>query len=130
MTIETMEPTLLVADDNSGVRRVLVQMLGAAGLRTVTASDGAQALEHARRFRPDLILLDVNMPGRDGFSVCEELRRDAATRSIPILMLTGRATPEDERHGLDSGADDFVGKPFVFEDLRARVLELLGRKVR
>jgi DNA-binding response OmpR family regulator len=120
--------TVLIADDNSGVRRVLVSMFAAAGMQTVTARDGAQALESARRFLPDLILLDVRMPGRDGFDVCSELRSDEATRGIPILMLTGQGVLETEYAGIGSGADGYLFKPVNFGDLEARVRSLLARR--
>lgn len=127
MDADTAVPTLLIADDNPGVRRVLVQMLGSAGMRTVTASNGEQALDGARRFRPDLIILDVRMPGRSGFEVCSELRGDAATSRIPILMLTGLGEAETEYEGIGSGADEYLYKPFRFTELEARVRALLGR---
>jgi DNA-binding response OmpR family regulator len=128
MNTESTEPTLLIADDNAGVRRVLVHMLAAAGMRTVTAHDGIQALDCARRFLPDLIILDVRMPGPDGFEVCAELRRDAATSRIPIMMLTGQGELETEYAGIGSGADGYLFKPVNFNVLEARVRELLGRK--
>jgi DNA-binding response OmpR family regulator len=126
MNNETNEPMLLIADDNSSVRRVLVQLLASAGLRSVTAANGEQALECARRFMPDLIILDVRMPGRDGFEVCADLRRDALTRNIPVLMLSGMGTLEAERAGAACGADGFLAKPFNFNVLEARVRGLLA----
>jgi DNA-binding response OmpR family regulator len=119
-------PTYLIADDNAGVRRVLSILLGATGATTLTAEDGDAALEAARRCLPDLILLDVNMPGRDGHQVAAALRAEEATRRIPILMLSGLGEV-DENRGLDSGADDFLGKPFRFDNLMARVRALLRR---
>jgi DNA-binding response OmpR family regulator len=130
MNAETTEPTLLIADDNPGVRRVLVQVLASFGMRTVTASDGEQALESARRLRPDLIILDVRMPGRDGHQVCAALREDDLTRHIPVLMLTGMGEREAEFNGIGTGADGYLGKPFDFGELESRVRGLLGRKDR
>lgn len=120
--------TILIADDNPGVRRVLVQMLGAAGMRTVTAGDGDAALEAARRLRPDLIILDVRMPGRDGLSVCGALREDEATRRIPVMILTGMGESAAQYAGIGSGADDYMGKPFHYPELERRVRGLLARK--
>lgn len=119
-------PTLLIADDNAGVRRVLVQMLAAAGMRTVTADDGNQALDLARRCHPDLIILDVRMPGRDGYQVCLELRESESTRHIPILMLSGLGEFEAEFGRIGTGADDYLAKPFRSVELEARVRALLG----
>lgn len=129
MNADKTTPTLLIADDNSGVRRVLVRMLANAGIRAVTAADGDEALDSARRFQPDLIILDVSMPGRNGFEVCSELRGDDATRAIPILMLTGRGSYETEYAGIGSGADGYMYKPFAFNELLRRVRGLLEERV-
>ena len=125
-TVATM-PTLLIADDNAGVRRVLVHMLASIGMRAVAVADGLQALESARQFLPDLIILDVRMPGRGGYEVCAELRRDETTRRIPVLMLTGLGEHEAEYEGIGSGADGYLGKPFEFNELELRVRGLLAR---
>lgn len=128
MNTQAKVPTLLIADDNPGVRRVLVQMLGAAGMRTVTAHDGQSALDCARRFHPDLIILDVRMPGRSGIDVCSELRSDASMSGTPIMILTGQGAGETEYAGIGSGADAYLYKPFNFSELESQVRALLGRK--
>lgn len=119
--------TLLIADDDEDIRQVLTRGLG-RGRRTLLAGDGAAALELARRHLPDLIILDVNMPGRGGLEVCAELRADPRTRRTPIMMLTGLGTLEQELSGLDCGADDYVAKPFHLAELDARVRALLKRR--
>jgi chemotaxis family two-component system response regulator PixH len=121
------DPTVLIADDDAGVRRVLVHMLGSAGILTVTTKDGAQALDCARRFHPDLIILDVNMPGRSGFEVCAELRGGSATSKIPILMFTGQGQAETQSESARCGADACLCKPFAFNEFMTRVHGLLGR---
>ncbi len=120
------QPTVLIADDNEGIRRVLVRSL-CGGRRTLTAGDGTAALDMARRHLPDLVLLDVNMPGLTGLEVCAELRADASTRHIPILILTGLGAMEQEVAGIDCGADDYLAKPFNLDELNARVRALLRR---
>lgn len=117
---------VLIADDNPGVRRVLAQCL-AGERRVLTAEDGGSALALAREHRPDLIILDVRMPGLDGQAVCAELREDAATRDIPILMMTGMGEHEAAYRAIGSPADGWLHKPFDMRELEARVSGLLGR---
>jgi DNA-binding response OmpR family regulator len=119
--------TVLIADDDAGVRRLLWQTLWREDRDLVLASDGEAALRLARAMGPDLVILDVRMPGRDGRAVCAALRADAATRAIPVLLLSGLRGPRDEALGLEAGADAFVAKPFGVQDLAARVGALLGR---
>ena len=94
----------------------------------LTAEDGDTALEMARKHMPDLIILDVRMPGRDGYEVCAALRADERTRSIPIMMLTGMGSQEEQLRGLERGADAYMAKPFDLNELHARVRTLLWRK--
>lgn len=116
---------LLIADDSPGVRAVLAQCLGADDRLLLSAEDGEAALEMARAHQPDLILLDVRMPGRSGYQVCAELRRGESTRDILILILTGQGTVASELEGIGAGADDRLAKPFNVNELRARVDSLL-----
>ena len=105
-----MRLRVLVVDDDPTVRGVLTTLLGFEGVDVTTADDGPSALAMAQHLRPDVILLDVNLPGKDGFAVCRELKlRDAAER---VVMITGRAAKEDELEGLAAGADAFLRKPF------------------
>jgi DNA-binding response OmpR family regulator len=115
---------LLIADDNPGVRKVLWQALWDEDRDFVMAADGDSALRLARRERPDLVILDQRMPGRDGLAVCGALRADASTAGIAVLILTGAG---DELDARAAGADAFLAKPFNLHELSARVRELLRR---
>jgi DNA-binding response OmpR family regulator len=118
-------PRILVVEDEYPMRRGLQDCLETEGYRVLTASDGIAGLDRAVKERPDLILLDIMMPGLDGFAVCAELRRLGHT--TPILMLTAKGLVEDRVSGLDSGADDYLVKPFSSVELLARVRALLRR---
>lgn len=122
------EAKVLIADDSAGVRRVLSHCLRAGGRRMLEAKDGLSALEMARAHLPDLIILDVRMPGRDGHQVCAELREHEGTRRIPILMITGQDPLEAAYHRIGGGADAYLAKPFDFKELEDRVHDLLGGK--
>jgi two-component system, OmpR family, response regulator MtrA len=115
---------LLVAEDNRGQADLLGRYLRAEGHRVVVVHDGRQALAEARRQRPDLVVLDVMMPGLDGLNVCRILRRES---SVLVLMLTARSGEEDLLLGLDLGADDYLTKPYSPRELVARVRTLLRR---
>jgi putative two-component system response regulator len=115
---------ILVVDDEPANRQVVSRMMKDLGYEVATATNGEEALEAVRDGRPDVILLDVNMPLLDGFEVCRRLKSDTATRLIPIVMLTGQATVEERVRGIDAGADDFLTKPFVLSELEARVRSL------
>lgn len=112
---------VLVIDDSSDVRNIVVEMLEAEGFRTVSASDGAQGVRMAGEESPDLILCDVRMPGMDGYAVLAELRGNPRTMTIPFVFLSGQAERADMRQGMDLGADDYLTKPFTFDELRAAV---------
>ncbi len=115
---------ILVVDDEPQIRRVLRTTLTSQGYTVAEAKNGDEALEQIREERPDLILLDVNMPGRSGLEVCHEIR---GTSDIPIIMLTVRNTERDKVQALDAGADDYVVKPFGSEELMARIRAALRR---
>jgi two-component system KDP operon response regulator KdpE len=115
---------ILVVDDEPQIRRVLRSTLSFRGYELVEASTGEEALELARKLKPDLILLDVNLPGMSGVETCRELRRFTAA---PIIMLTVRNAERDKVVALDAGADDYVTKPFGIEELLARVRASLRR---
>jgi two-component system KDP operon response regulator KdpE len=116
--------TILVVDDEAQIRRVLRTTLSAEGYAIVEARDGTEALEKVREIKPDLILLDVNMPGLDGLQTCREIRSDS---EVPIIVLTVRSAEKDKVRALDAGADDYVVKPFGIQELLARVRALLRR---
>lgn len=117
--------TLLIVDDDEFVRRTLSRVLGAQSNRILTAPDGRSALQLARSAAPDLIILDVNMPGLDGRQVCRALRESENTRDIPVLMLSGLGQFGDALQGLAAGADDYLAKPVDVDRLRARLESLL-----
>jgi two-component system phosphate regulon response regulator PhoB len=118
---------ILVVDDEPEAVELVEFNLKGAGYEVATASDGAEALNKARRIQPSLIILDVMMPEIDGMEVCKLLRRDPATSAIPIIMLTAKASEVDRVLGLELGADDYVVKPFSPRELVLRVKKLLER---
>ena len=117
--------TILVVDDSPELLQVLQLVLGRAGYVVETAADGTAGFHRALDLEPDLLILDIGLPGLDGLSVAAELRRRGFRP--PILMLTGRGTVPDRVTGLDAGADDYLVKPFDHDELRARVKALLRR---
>ncbi|MBV9119537.1 MAG: response regulator transcription factor [Chloroflexi bacterium] len=119
-----MSARILVVDDDPAVLSGLRRALALEGYDVLTADSGEAALTTAYSGRPDLVVLDVMLPGIDGFAVCHELRRESAT---PILMLTARDTVPDRVAGLDRGADDYLVKPFAVDELAARIRALLRR---
>ncbi|WP_273353405.1 response regulator transcription factor [Corynebacterium resistens] len=119
---------ILVADDDQAVRESLRRSLIFNGYTVVLASDGAEALEIIASERPDLAILDVMMPRRDGLEVCRELRSHGD--DIPILLLTARDAVSERVAGLDAGADDYLPKPFALEELLARTRSLFRRATR
>ena len=118
---------ILVVDDEVDVTELLEFNLKAAGYDVISAEDGPTALRKARDQQPDLIVLDVMLPEMQGTDVCKELRRDPVTASIPIIMLTAKASEIDRVLGLELGADDYVTKPFSPRELVLRVRGLLRR---
>jgi two-component system KDP operon response regulator KdpE len=117
-------PSILIVDDEPQIRRVLRATLSSHGYTVAEARSGDEAIELIRGQRPDLLLLDVNMPGRSGLEVCREIR---ASSDIPIIMLTVRNSERDKVQALDAGADDYVVKPFGSEELMARIRAALRR---
>ncbi|MDW7711360.1 MAG: response regulator [Deferrisomatales bacterium] len=118
-------PKILVVDDNPDNVELLSKRLVAAGYRTCEANDGEEALLRVAEEHPDLIILDVMMPKLDGFEVCRRLKTEDGTRAIPVIMLTAKREVPDKIRGLDTGADDYVTKPFNPQELMARVRSLL-----
>ena len=116
---------LLVIEDEFPMRNALVETLQGENYRVISAADGPSGLERALAEPVDLILLDVMLPGLDGFALCRELRQRG--RTTPVLMLTARGQVDDRVNGLDSGADDYLMKPFSMKELLARVRALLRR---
>jgi len=124
-TQDSDKRTVLVADDDPRLRNLLTWTLEQGHYRVVEAADGLAALEVARSVNPDLVLLDVGMPGMNGVDVCRQLRAENVIS--PILMLTGFGSEEDKIAGLEAGADDYQTKPFASKELLARVNALMRR---
>jgi two-component system KDP operon response regulator KdpE len=121
------EPLILAVDDEPGVLRLIKLELSSQGLRVVTASDGEEALRVAEQQRPDIVVLDIMMPGISGLEVMRRLRERS---SVPVILLTAKDHDQDKVRGLDMGADDYLVKPFNPEELSARVRAVLRRGIR
>jgi two-component system alkaline phosphatase synthesis response regulator PhoP len=119
-----MSKTILVVDDESKIVDICRDYLSAAGFKVITAADGTRGLSLARNEKPDLVVLDLMMPGMDGLDVCRQLRREG---TMPIVMLTARVEESDKLIGLELGADDYITKPFSPRELVARVRTVLRR---
>jgi DNA-binding response OmpR family regulator len=122
-------PTVLIADDDADVRDVAAVKLRAAGYRTLEADDGRTAMALAVGERPQLILLDVSMPGLDGLGFCYELHSSPQTAHIPVIIISGRGTPSDLALGEMVGAEDYLVKPFSPAELLRRVERLVPTDV-
>ena len=117
----------LVVEDDPDIVELIDHYLKAAGFEVEALGDGRQALERLRGGGHDVVILDLQLPGLDGLSLCAELRRDKRTRSLPVIMLTARGDEADRVVGLEVGADDYVVKPFSPKELVARVRALMRR---
>jgi two-component system phosphate regulon response regulator PhoB len=122
------DKTVLIIEDEGDIRELIAYMLKRAGYRPVEAESGELGLQSIADTKPDLIILDLMLPGLDGLEVCRRLKRGAASSSIPILMLTAKSQDEDIVVGLEAGADDYVTKPFSPQVLLARVRAILRRR--
>jgi len=118
---------ILIVEDEQDIADLIGFNLQRAGFEVSKAYDGVVGTETALRERPDLIVLDLMLPGRDGYAVFRELRRDPRTTNIPVIMLTARAQTEDRIQGLEAGADDYLTKPFSPKELLLRVQAILKR---
>jgi CheY-like chemotaxis protein len=112
MEFDPSNISILIADDELHGRELLGALLEPHGYQLLFAEDGVKALAQARRHVPDLVLLDVMMPGKDGFEVCQELRSDSELAEVPIMLLTALEDRDSRLRGIESGADDFITKPY------------------
>ena len=127
MAAITANASALIVEDEPNIRELIALHLGLAEMQATEVGDGLVALEVAKSRRFDIIILDLMLPGLDGVTLCRAIRRESANRDTPILMLTARREESDKVLGLDSGADDYLTKPFGVHELMARVRALLRR---
>jgi DNA-binding response OmpR family regulator len=121
-----MTKRVLIADDEPNIVASLEFLMEQAGFEVKVAPDGAAALALVASFRPDLVLLDVMMPVKNGYEVCQHLKGDPATRGVKVILLSAKGRDVEVAKGLELGADAYVTKPFSTRDLVARVKELIG----
>jgi two-component system, cell cycle response regulator DivK len=122
-----LSPLVLLVDDFEDAREMYADFLGFSGFRTDQASDGHEAIAKAFSLRPDVILMDLSLPGIDGWEVTRRLKRDPRTRTIPVIALTAHALNGDERRARGAGCDSFVSKPCLPQTLVSEILRILGR---
>jgi len=125
MEIKVSAQKILVVEDSPTYLRQISDLLQESGYQTIAAIDGEQALETAVRVNPDLIILDIILPKKNGFQVCRQLKTTPSTRDIKIIMLTSKMQDSDRFWGLKQGADEYLTKPIVEEELLANVARLL-----
>ncbi|MDO8525247.1 MAG: response regulator, partial [Candidatus Omnitrophota bacterium] len=122
-----MKETILIVEDEKDIVKMLEYNLKKEGFKTLSARGGEDALDLAVRQRPDLVVLDLMLPGIDGLEVCKNLKGDTKTASIPVIMLTAKSQESDKIVGLELGADDYMTKPFSPRELIARIKAVLRR---
>ena len=120
---------ILVVDDDEDIRDIVALRMGVAGHTVLQAANGDECMELVRSGKPDVILLDIQMPRMNGIDICRLLKADAALRLIPVLLLTARGQESDVSRGFDAGADDYIVKPFSLQELQSRVERFLRRSL-
>jgi PleD family two-component response regulator len=123
-------PKVLIADDDHNLRELLMEAFPKHKFEVYQSADGDETWETVKDLRPDIVLLDIMMPGMDGLEVCRLMRDNPGTRNIPVIMLTAKAQLKDKLEGMESGADDYVTKPFDPLELQARIEMHLRRYLR
>lgn len=123
-----MNPTILVVEDEPAIQELIQINLQMAGYRVLTHDNAEDALKGIQHELPDLALLDWMLPGMSGVDLARRLRGDSRTKSLPIILLTARGEEEDKLKGLESGADDYITKPFSVKELEARIKAVLRRR--
>lgn len=121
-----MTKKVLICDDEPHILEAVAYVARKEGYTVLTAEDGQRALELARQERPALVLLDLNMPIKSGYQVCEEIKGDPATRSTYVIMLTAKGQETDRARGVAAGADEYITKPFSPRKLRQKMADILG----
>lgn len=119
------KPSILVVEDEDNIALALEFLMIREGYDHARVADGALALPRIRELHPDLVLLDIMLPGASGYEICQGVRRDPSLKDVKILMMTARGSATEKRKGLEIGADGFITKPFELRDLRAEVRRLL-----
>ena len=122
-----MNNKILIVEDEKDIRNLIIYALEEKGYQTISADDGEKAIKMLKENKPDLVILDWMLPSVSGLEICRSIRRDINTKNIPIIMLTAKITEEDKVLGLDSGADDYITKPFSTAELNSRVKAILRR---
>lgn len=120
-----MASKIIVIEDDPHILMLISQTLRREGYEVVTATDGSEGLRKVRETHPHLVVLDISLPGLDGYQVCHHLRSEHATSKLPVIMVTAMSRPSDQRRGFETGADDYLSKPFVLSELITRIQSLL-----
>jgi len=123
-----MKNSVLVVDDETEIRQLLCMMLRFVGYQTFEAADGQDALDKVGEHAPDALILDVMMPKMDGIEVCRKLRAEENTANLPIIMLSGKAQEEDVRAGIEAGANHYLSKPMVMNDLLDHLQDVISNR--
>jgi len=121
-------PLVMVVDDSLTVRKITSRMLTRENFEVVTAKDGVDGLQQLQDVAPDVILLDIEMPRMDGFEFARNVRADAKTKHIPIIMITSRTADKHRKHALELGVNKYMGKPYQEEQLLGLIRQLTGRR--